>query len=276
MISGSKYVRAAVFSGLLVLVIGGLALQKMPGEAAAQDKAGAGQDKANAAPDECYESIKDATNLARVDNAVPKYGYPNVKCSPTTGAVLWYGDPYYGTEPIGEMPHFNDRTDGDFAQAVIRPRAKSLKTPMQCSGCHPGVDPATQKNDPRQIMNHQDIVSDASKLQHGRGAIWCFDCHNAANRDTLVDRRGQEVSFNESYKVCGSCHGDTYSNWRMGIHGKRIGSWKVGGKKRWWTCTECHNPHTVQEHRFQPIKPEPPPALPRGMTKEDFKAAESH
>lgn len=284
MILGRKYVRAAVFYGLFALVTGGLLLQKIPSEAVAQDVAqddsGAVQGTSDAAPVECYESIKDATTLSKVDNVVPKYGYPNVKCSPTTGAVLWYGDPYGGTEPMGEMPSYGDHTDGDFAQAVIRPRAKSLKTlvqtSMQCSGCHPGADQATQQNDARQIMMHQDIVSDAAKLQHGRGAIWCFDCHNAANRDTLVDQRGQEVSFDESYKVCGSCHGDIYSDWRMGLHGKRTGEWKVGGKKRWWACTECHNPHTVQEHRFQPIKPEPPPALPRGMTKEDYKAADEH
>jgi uncharacterized CHY-type Zn-finger protein len=287
MISGSKYMRAAVFCGLFVVVTGGLALHKMPGEAVAQDKSetaqdksGAEQEKSSAVPLECYESRKDATNLAKVENVVPKYGYPNVKCSPTTGAVLWYGDPYTDTEQMGEMPHFDDQADEVFAKAVIRSRVKHLKTltqtGMKCSDCHPSADPATQQNDPRQIMNHQEIVADAAKLQHGRGAIWCFDCHNAANRDTLVDRRGKEVSFNESQKVCGSCHGDLYSDWRKGLHGKRIGEWKADGKKRWWTCTECHNPHTVQEHRFDPVKPEPPPALPRGMTKEEFKAAEGH
>jgi uncharacterized CHY-type Zn-finger protein len=267
MISRSKYVRVAVFYGLFVLVTGGLALQNMSGEAVAEE--GKSEAAPSKAPDECYESIKGATNLVRVDNANPKFGYPNVKCSPTTGAVLWYGDPYTDTVPMGQMPQFGDKTDGDFAQAVIRPRTKSFKTTMQCSGCHPSADQATQQNDPRQLQMHQDIITDANKLQHGRGAIWCFDCHNAANRDTLVDRRKKEVSFNESYKLCGSCHGDTYSKWRMGLHGKRTGEWKVGGKKRWWTCTECHNPHTVQEHRFNPVKPEPPPALPRGMTSSD-------
>jgi len=305
MISGSKYMRVAVFCGLFVVVTGGLALHKMPGEAAAQEDAaqeesGAAvqETPANAAQEEpvaeqeapaeavpttsdagveCYESRKDATKLLQVQNAKPKYGYPNVKCSPTTGAVLWYGDPYTGTEPLGEMPKYGDKTDGDFAQAVIRPRTGHLKTliqtNMQCSGCHQGPP---QQSEPRQLMMHQDIVADATKLQHGRGAIWCFDCHNADNRDTLVDRQGNEVSFNQSQKVCGSCHGDLYSDWRMGLHGKRTGEWKVGGKKRWWTCTECHNPHTVQEHRFDPVKPEPPPALPRGMSKDDFKGAEGH
>lgn len=269
----SKHVRSAVFCGLFVIAAGGF----MSGEAAAEDKPEAAptqevpaQDKSGAASVECYESIKGSTNLVKVENANQKFGYPNVKCSPTTGAVLWYGDPYTDTVPMGEMPRFGDQTDSDFAQAVIRPRAKNFKTTMQCSGCHPGADQAAPpQNEPRQLQMHQDIISDATKLQHGRGAIWCFDCHNAANRDTLVDRRKKEVSFDESQKLCGSCHGDTYSNWRMGLHGKRTGEWKVGGKKRWWTCTECHNPHTVQEHRFNPVKPEPPPALPRGMTSSD-------
>lgn len=272
MILGSKYVKAAVIYGLFVLGTGGLVLQNISGEAVAQDKSGA-------KTDECYESIKGATNISKVDNVNPKYGYPNVKCSPTTGAVLWYGDPYYGTQAMGEMPHYGDHTDGDFAQAVIQPRAKMktiVQTGTQCSGCHPGVDAATQQNNSRQLMMHQDIIADATALQHGRGAIWCFDCHNAANRDTLVDQRGQEVSFNESYKVCGSCHGDTYGEWRMGLHGKRTGEWKVGGKKRWWTCTECHDPHSVGKHRFNPIKPEPAPVLPRGMSKEDYKTADEH
>lgn len=270
MISGNNYVKAAVFFGLFAAVTGGLAFHN---EAAAEEgKSDAvAQEKPSAAPAaECYESIKDATNLAKVENANPKFGYPNVKCSPTTGAVLWYGDPYTDTVPMGAMPKFGDTTDGDFAQAVIRPRAKHFKTTMQCSGCHPGADQAAPPpNEPRQLQMHQEIITDATKLQHGRGAIWCFDCHNAANRDTLVDRRKKEVSFDESYKLCGSCHGDTYSNWRMGLHGKRTGEWKVGGKKRWWTCTECHNPHTVQEHRFNPVKPELPPPLPRGMSSND-------
>jgi uncharacterized CHY-type Zn-finger protein len=260
--------------------------QEAPADTAQEEPAAVQEAPADAAPAtsaagvECFESIKGATELSKKNNVVPKYGYPNVKCSPTTGAVLWYGDPYTGTQPIGEMPTYGDKTDGDFAQAVIRPRAEHLKTiiqtNMQCSVCHPSADPATLPNDPRQLMMHQDIVADGTALQHGRGAIWCLDCHNTANRDTLIDRQGNEVSFNQSQKVCGSCHGDLYSDWRMGLHGKRTGEWKVGGKKRWWTCTECHNPHTVQERRFQPIKPEPPPALPRGMSKDDFKGAEGH
>ncbi len=198
----SNYLRSGVFYGLFVLLAGGVMLQNEAAAEEGKSEAAPAQDKSGAASVECYESIKDSTNLAKVENANPKFGYPNVKCSPTTGAVLWYGDPYTDTVPMGEMPKFGDETDGDFAQAVIRPRAKHFKTTMQCSACHPGAaQAAAPPNEPRQLQMHQDIVSDAEKLQHGRGAIWCFDCHNSANRDTLVDRRGQEVSFDESPKV---------------------------------------------------------------------------
>jgi hypothetical protein len=38
-------------------------------------------------------------------------------------------------------------------------------------------------------------------------------------------------------------------------------------------CTECHNPHTVQKSRFNQLKPEPPPPLPRGMTSASYERA---
>ncbi|HEY4706848.1 MAG TPA: hypothetical protein VII64_05250, partial [Thermodesulfobacteriota bacterium] len=102
------------------------------------------------------------------------------------------------------------------------------------------------------------------------------DCHNPRNRDTLIDHRGGEISFNQPQKLCGKCHGEVYSDWRDGIHGKRIGSWAKGGKKRWWVCTECHNPHTVQEKRFQPMAPEPRPQYPRTRANADHEKHGGH
>ena len=52
--------------------------------------------------------------------------------------------------------------------------------------------------------------------------------------------------------LCGKCHGDKLRDWRDGIHGKRIGDFTSTGKKRWFTCTECHNPHNVQHGDAQP------------------------
>ncbi len=223
----------------------------------------------------CFESRAGFSSVTRVENVDPEYGYPNVKCSQKTDAVLWYGDPFDGTIPMGEMPSINDKTRGDFANAVVKPREPQLiyfnMGPNGCETCHDGkIVPYPKNKKPRLIGMHQDIVNNSLELMHGRGAMWCLDCHSATHRNKLVDREGNEFSFNQPQKLCGSCHGENYIDWRAGIHGKRIGSWATGGKKRWWVCTECHNPHTVQIERFNPLQPESPPPLPRGMKSADY------
>jgi len=227
---------------------------------------------------DCFESRIGYSSVTRIENVDTKYAYPNVKCSQTTGAVLWWGDPFYGTIPIGEMPDITDDTRGDFVNAVVKPRESQLKYfnfgPNGCKTCHDGkVVPIPKGNKPRLIVMHQDIVENSLKLMHGHGALWCLNCHSATNRNRLVDRQGNEISFNQPQKLCGSCHGENYIDWRKGVHGKRIGSWATGGKKRWWVCTECHNPHTVQKERFNRLKPEPRPALPRGMKNANYERA---
>ena len=72
---------------------------------------------------------------------------------------------------------------------------------------------------------------------------------------------------------CGKCHGPLYKDWRVGLHGKRIGEWASDGKKRWFVCTECHNPHDVQQGErnsgFAQIEPEAAPQLPKGLENAD-------
>lgn len=232
---------------------------------------------------DCFESREGYTSVGRIENVVPQYGYPNVKCSQTTSGVLWWGDPFDGTIPMGDMPICGDTTCGSYEKgevAVVKPREPQLKyfnmSPDQhCAFCHNGkMVPFPKDKKPRLIAMHQDIVENSLQLMHGRGAFWCLDCHNATNRNKLIDHKGNEISFNQPQKLCGKCHGEVYINWRAGIHGKRIGSWVKGGKKRWWVCTECHNPHTVQINRFNPLKPEPAPALPKGMKNADHERSE--
>ena len=264
----------AVFAGGLALV-GGLEIKRAkPSAAEEQTKAEIGAQPVT----DCFESREKYTAVSRTENAVPQYGYPNIKCSNTTSGVLWYGDPFDGTIPIGEMPEITDETQGDFTNAVVKPREPRLTYynmgPDGCATCHNGTTvPFPKDKNPRLIGMHQDIVTNSLQLMHGRGAMWCLDCHSATNRNKLLDRRGNEITFSQPQRLCGSCHGEKYIDWREGIHGKRIGEWKTGGKKRWWVCTECHNPHTVQTIRFKPINPEPPSPLPRGMKKADYKHA---
>ena len=221
---------------------------------------------------ECYESRQEGSPVTRRDI---EPGWPNVKCSPASEGVLWWGDPFDGTIPMGDMPI---EADYSHEEAVVKPRDPYLdrnKLYSICTvACHNGqYVPVPESKKPRLLKMHKDIIPNSLELQHGRGAIWCLDCHNAENRSTLVSNFGEEISFNQPQKLCGKCHGPIYRDWRDGIHGKRIGMWNKGGKKRWWVCTECHNPHDIQQgdrnSGFAQLPPEMAPELPEGMPNAD-------
>ncbi len=214
---------------------------------------------------DCFESREGYTKVQRVEGD-NEFDWPNIKCSDKTGGVLWWGDPFDGTEPMGEMPI---EADYSHEEAVVKPRIPHLTYFMPCTACHNGETvPVPTSTKPRQLYMHQDIVPNSLDLKHGKGAIWCLNCHSAKNRDKLIDHFGNEISFNQPQKLCGKCHGQIYRDWRDGIHGKRTGSWRPNGKRRWWTCTECHNPHDM-EPPFKQLEPEWAPELPRGMTNAD-------
>lgn len=119
-----------------------------------------------------------------------------------------------------------------------------------CSECHKDLE--VNKNRRELTLMHEDI-----KLNHGTKSRWCFDCHNAEDRDKLKLASGEIIPFEKSYLLCGQCHGDKFRDWKAGVHGKRIGEWN--GKKQYLLCAHCHNPH---DPKFKPIKPLPPPIRP--------------
>ena len=218
----------------------------------------------------CFESRKGASEIVKREL---RPGWPNVKCSQKTGAVLWWGDPFDGTVPMADTPLLGHIPAGN---AVVKPRSDKLALMPLCGvACHNGVGlkftppklPTSKKPSPVPTM--AGMVPDLHNLQHGRDRIWCLDCHHITQRNKLVDNFGDPVSFDQPQLLCGKCHGDKMRDWRDGIHGKRIGDWTSTGKKRWFTCTECHNPHNVQDgarnRGFIQIAPESPPQLPTGM-----------
>ena len=126
-----------------------------------------------------------------------------------------------------------------------------------CSGCHADMEVNTTR---RELDFHENIV-----LKHAEEQRWCLDCHNANDRDKLRYASGQLISFEESYYLCGQCHGTIFRDWKAGVHGKRTGMWN--GKKQYRLCVHCHNPH---QPKFKPLAPMPPPIRP-----DDIKYTES-
>jgi len=116
-----------------------------------------------------------------------------------------------------------------------------------CSNCHAGMEANTNR---RELSFHENI-----QLKHFDG--WCFDCHNPNDRDKLRLASGRLISFQESYYLCGQCHGTHFRDWKAGVHGKRTGMWN--GKKEYRLCVHCHWPH---EPHFKPLQPLPPPVRP--------------
>ena len=119
-----------------------------------------------------------------------------------------------------------------------------------CSSCHATMKPDSTR---RELTGmHGDIV-----LNHDEQHRWCLDCHDARDRDSLHLASGEKVRFEESYRLCGQCHGEKLRDWRAGVHGRRSGHWN--GSKTYLLCAHCHNPH---QPRFAAIKPAAAPARP--------------
>ncbi len=120
-----------------------------------------------------------------------------------------------------------------------------------CSECHADMEADPNR---RELEEHTEI---AESFNHAKQQRWCLDCHNPDDRDKLRLANGKLISFEESYSLCGQCHGTIFRDWKAGVHGKRTGEWN--GKKMYRLCVHCHNPH---QPRYKPIAPLPPPHHP--------------
>ena len=118
-----------------------------------------------------------------------------------------------------------------------------------CSQCHQHMPVNWKRRKLKQ--NHEGIV-----LHHMPGG-WCFDCHNPHDRDKLRLANGRLIRFEESYYLCGQCHGTVFRDWKAGLHGKRTGMWN--GDKQYLLCVHCHWPHAP---KFKSLKPMPSPVRP--------------
>lgn len=143
----------------------------------------------------------------------------------------------------GHLPLANDTS-----QEFPVPPPPFTEGMFPCSDCHASMEVNPKKRELKEA--HDDIV-----LRHAETMRWCLDCHDARSRDQLRLYNGELIGYDQSYRLCGECHGNVFNDWKAGIHGKRSGAF-AGSKRTYLLCAHCHNPH---DPKFKPIKPEPPP-----------------
>lgn len=158
-----------------------------------------------------------------------------------------------GESQAGDSAHAHpgERTSAGASERLEVPPPPFSDGIFPCSGCHADLEVNRRR---RELTDfHTDI-----ELKHDEQHRWCLDCHDATERDSLHLASGERVSFDESYLLCGQCHGEKLRDWRAGVHGRRTGDWN--GHKQYLLCAHCHNPH---QPKFRPIAPMPPPRPPR-------------
>jgi len=121
-----------------------------------------------------------------------------------------------------------------------------------CSQCHAAMEPNPEVR-PLNVMHDAEI-------DHGRGRLWCLNCHDLDNRDYLRTLLGEPVDFDDAHLVCGGCHANRQRDWTFGAHGKRVADWQ--GERTVYACTHCHNPH---QPAIPPRAPQPPPPVRAGL-----------
>lgn len=145
--------------------------------------------------------------------------------------------------PDANIP-VTERIPVDPASIIWPLRAPSTEPPTievagftkNCSECHSLFQ--LNPDQPLVLSQHRNIVQG-----HGMNDR-CFNCHDNKDPSQLILPGGDTLPFVESAQLCAMCHGTTYRDWQLGMHGRTTGSWNLHSEAHGkLTCTACHDPH---------------------------------
>jgi hypothetical protein len=112
-----------------------------------------------------------------------------------------------------------------------------------CSMCHNLLKPNPTVRQFK-VAPPPDGAPHAGVLRHGKGQMWCLDCHLLQDREFLRTLGGDKLDVDDAPRLCGQCHSARYRDWVFGGHGKRVAGWT--GERQIYACTHCHDPHAPQ------------------------------
>lgn len=154
--------------------------------------------------------------------------------------------------PAAPLAVPTDSKPTDDAAVVLGPQRAFSEGQFPCSDCHePDLPVRTKRRKLEQA--HQEL-----ELRHGGDQLWCFDCHDAKDRDHLRTASGSPIAFTDAHLLCGQCHGQELKDWSAGAHGLRTGNWN--GAKTATRCATCHDAHAPH---FKALQPMPAPKRPK-------------
>ncbi|GIL17411.1 MAG: hypothetical protein BroJett040_11620 [Oligoflexia bacterium] len=113
------------------------------------------------------------------------------------------------------------------------------------------------------------VAKTASEIQktynHIQNEKRCLNCHITTSGPELKMLTGEKLTKAQVPQLCGQCHGLVKRDWDHAMHGKKVDSWKLTGRKL--LCTECHDSH---DPKFKTMKAVPPPKRPTlGIEKDE-------
>jgi hypothetical protein len=150
--------------------------------------------------------------------------------------------------PEGPSPTRRRANSGQYAadEIVYVPRTPELPNYPCGEQCHDDRVPDPR---PRELVEFHTL----KVLDHGPGMRWCDSCHAIRDIDHLRLFDGTPVSFDESFHLCGQCHGDRLRDFHNGTHGFSGGRWSERIERR--NCTACHDPHKPRPYRLEALPP---------------------
>lgn len=151
--------------------------------------------------------------------------------------MTWQGpeelSPLPGTVTIKNKVAVADSKNGDF---FTETRTDKL-VQKNCLNCH--KDGRIEAVGGKEADSHWDLQK---TFKHAPSQVMnCTTCHNSSEITQLKMLNGEKVGMNQSFQVCAQCHFKQEQDWRLGSHGKRLGSWT--GERTIKNCASCHNPH---------------------------------